>query len=154
MSSVFFAPVDESYRRLLESPIDLTDWDDRPDDFPEEARVWGVRTDPEQGEWSRNRSNWQKMELGDRVFFYRDGEFFATGRVSAMCETDFVRDRYWPGGPATSIYAVEDYRNSLGLSIDTVNTVLGYKENYCPQGLRRVADHRPTDRLLRRIGLE
>jgi len=50
--NLWLVPVDEpSFQRTLAEPIDLSDWNNRPDSFPERARVWGVRTDPEQGSW-------------------------------------------------------------------------------------------------------
>lgn len=42
----------------------------------------------------------------------------------------------------------------MELDRQTVNRVLGYEENFWPQGLWRVADDRPVDWLLRRIGVE
>jgi len=54
--SLGLVPVDEaSFQRTLDEPIDLSDWDDRPASFPDRARVWGVRADPDQGFWERNR---------------------------------------------------------------------------------------------------
>lgn len=48
-------PLDEpSFQKTLAEPTDLMDWDDRPDSFPDRPRVWGIRTDPEQGSWERN----------------------------------------------------------------------------------------------------
>ena len=86
MSSVFLAPVDDSFERMVADGVDLTDWPDRPDDFPPRARVWGVRTDTDQGEWPRNRRNWRKMAVGGPVLFYDDGTYVAAGRVGATCE--------------------------------------------------------------------
>jgi hypothetical protein len=41
--NLWLVPVDErSFQRTLADPVDLSDWDDRPDDFPERARVWAV----------------------------------------------------------------------------------------------------------------
>ena len=155
MSSLFLVPVDEpSYRATLETKANLTDWDNRPADIPERAHVWGVRTDPEQGTWSRNRRNWEKMESGDDLLFYRNGQghYFATGTVGAMFRTEYVRDNLWNGGPAIDLYTVEEYDESIRLESHVLNDVLGYDSSYYPRGLRRVADHRPTDRLDRRLG--
>lgn len=64
--NLWLVPVDErSFQRTLAQPVDLSGWEDRPDDFPETARVWGVRTDRKQGDWKRNRRNLEKMEAGD-----------------------------------------------------------------------------------------
>ena len=47
-----------------------------------------------------------------------------------------------------------DYRDDPSLPSAEVNAMLGYAENYYPRGLRRVADDRPTGRLLERVGLD
>ncbi|MFC7080238.1 hypothetical protein [Halorussus caseinilyticus] len=160
MSSLFLVPVDEpSFRRTLESPIDLTPVpeSDRPDGgIPDRARVWGVRTDREQGDWERNRRNWNRMESGDALLFYRNSEsrYTASGRVGRMFETEYVRDEHWEGGPATSVFTVKGYNESPDLDTTEVNSILGYKEGFYPQGLWRVTDDRPTDRLLTRIALD
>lgn len=154
MSSLFLVPVDEpSYRATLKDEIDLSDWKHRPDDVPKSTRIWGVRTDPEQGSWDRNRRNWRKMEPGDDLLFYRNGHghYFATGTVGTMFRTDYIRDEFWNGGPAIDIYTVEEYDESVRLNTNEVNVVLDYDSSYYPRGLRRVADHRPTDRLHRLI---
>lgn len=55
MTQLWLVPVDEaSFQRTLVESIDLSEASDKPR-FPDEARVWGVRTDPEQGSWERNR---------------------------------------------------------------------------------------------------
>lgn len=163
MTTLFLAPVDEdSYRATLEEEIDLSDWNERPPEFPVKARVWGVRTDMDKGRWSRNRNSWEQMSEGDPMLFYRKGnyglfskpKYFARGRVGAMCETEYIRDRFWSGGPAVSVFAVEDYSEDISLNRNEVNEILGYKEQFWPQGLRKVDDERPVDRLLQRAGFE
>jgi len=149
--NLWLVPVDEpSFQRTLAEPIDLSDWDDRPDSFPEHARVWGVRTDPEQGSWERNRRNLERMERDDPLLIYRNSEsrYTATGRIGPMAHTEHVRDEYWDGGPALDIYAVEGYDDSINVEPETVNRLLGYKESFWPQGLWRVSDHRPAERVV------
>lgn len=153
MTRLWLVPVDEpSFQQTLAEPINLSGAPNKPADFPDEARVWGVRTDPEQGSWERNKRNLERMESGDPVLIYRNSQsrYTATGRVGPFWHTSYVRDEYWNGGPAIDIYAVEEYRE-LTLEPQTVNRVLGYKERFWPQGLWRVADDRPVDRLLSRI---
>ena len=92
---LWLVPVDErSFQRTLAEPVDLSDWDERPDSFPEEARIWGVRTDPEQGTWKRNRRNLERMERSDPMLIYRNemSRYTATGRVGPMTRTEYVRD--------------------------------------------------------------
>jgi len=149
--NLWLVPVDEpSFQRTLAEPIDLSDWDDRPDSFPEHARVWGVRTDPEQGSWERNRRNLERMERDDPLLIYRNSEsrYTATGRIGPMAHTEHVRDEYWDCGPALDIYAVEGYDDSIDVEPETVNRLLGYKESFWPQGLWRVSDDRPAERVV------
>ena len=157
MSSLWLVPVDEnSYQQTLAQPIDLTSWDDRPADFPEQARIWGVRTDPAQGEWNGNERHLEKMKTDDTLLFYRNKEsrYDAAGRIGQFDYTDYIRDEYWNGGPALDIYTVKNYDNSVEMEPEQVNQLLGYKENYWPQGLSPVASDRPTDRVIRRLNLD
>lgn len=152
MTQLWLVPVDEaSYQATLDDPIDLSDVD-TPVGFPDETRVWGVRTDPEQGSWERNRRNLERMNTGDPLLIYRNSESYytATGRIGQFWHTEYVRDEHWNGGPAIDVFAVEDYRE-IDLPRSTVNRILDYEENFWPQGLWRVADDRPVDRLIRRL---
>lgn len=152
--NLWLVPVDEeSYQRTLAEPVDLSGWANRPESFPERARVWGVRTDPEQGEWERNRRSLERMEPGDPLLIYRNSvsRYTATGRVGPMAHTEYVRDEFWSGGPALDIYAVEEYDDSVDIEPDAVNELLGYKQSFWPQGLWRVADDRPADQVVRRF---
>lgn len=154
--SLWLVPVDEpSFQRTLAEPVNLSDWEDRPDDFPERARVWGVRTDPEQGTWERNRRNLERMEPGDPLLIYRNSRsrYTSTGRVGPMAHTEYIRDEYWNGGPALDVYAIEDYDDSIDAVPEIVNRLLGYEESFWPQGFWRVADDRPTERVARRFDI-
>ena len=149
--NLWLVPVDEeSYQRTLAEPIDLSVWEDRPESFPGSARVWGVRTDPEQGSWERNRRNLERMEYGDPLLFYRNAKsrYTASGRVGPMARTTYIRDTYWTGGPAVHVYVVEDYDDSIDISREQLNRVLGYKDTFWPQGFWRVSDDRPINSVL------
>lgn len=69
--------VDE-FTATVETPVDLTNLAiELPPEFANEteARVWAARA----GE--QNRTFFNEMESGDPVLFYREKEFFASGRV-------------------------------------------------------------------------
>lgn len=152
----WLVPVDEqSFQRTLAEPVDLSDWPGRPNSFPERARIWGVRTDPEQGSWERNRRNLELMEEGDPLLIYRNkkSRYTASGRVGSMTNTEYVRDEYWNGGPALDVYVVEEYDDSIDVEPETVNRLLDYKKSFWPQGFWRVSDDRPTDRVVRTFGI-
>lgn len=155
MTQLWLVPVDEpSFQATLAEPIDLSAKTDKPDSFPDHARVWGVRTDPEQGSWDRNRRNLERMESGDPVGIYRnsESEYQATGRIGEFWHTEYIRDTYWNGGPALDVFAVEDYEQ-INVARGEVNETLGYKQNFWPQGLWRVADDRPTGQLVRQLDI-
>jgi hypothetical protein len=154
--NLWLVPVDErSFQRTLAEPVDLSDWVDRPDSFPERARVWGVRTDPEQGSWERNRRNLERMGPGDLLLIYRNSvsRYTATGRVGPIAHTEYIRDKFWDGGPALDVYVVEDYDDSVEIEPETVNELLGYERFFWLQGLWRVAEDRPTERVVQRFDI-
>lgn len=153
MTHLWLVPADEeSFRRTLAKPIDLSNAPEKPSEFPDETRVWGVRTDPEQGSWDRNRRNLELMESGDPLLFYRNAQsrYAAAGTVGSFWHTEYVRDEHWDGGPAIDVFSVEDFR-TVDLSREAVNRSLGYDTNFWPQGLWHVADDRPTDRIVETI---
>jgi len=155
MTQLWLIPVDErSFQQTMADPIDLSDRDEKPEAFPDEARVWGVRTDPEQGSWDRNQRNLEKMETGDPLLIYRNStsEYHAKGRIGEFWHSTYIRDEYWNGGPAIDLFSVEGYEE-IDVSNEEVNTTLNYKPSFWPQGLWRVADDRPTDRLAAKLGL-
>lgn len=157
MTQFWLIPADEpSYQKTLAQPRDLTAAPRKPAAFPDQARVWGVRTDPEQGSWERNTRNLEQMSPGDPLLIYRNNEshYVAAGRIGGpLWHTKWVRDELWNGGPALDIFHVDEW-TPVNLDPETVNRILDYKENFVPQGLWRVADDRPTGKLVRRIGLE
>lgn len=153
--NLWLVPVDEpSFQQTLAEPADLSGWNDRPELFPVEARLWGVRTDPEQGSWDRNRRNLELMAPGDPLLIYRNSEsqYAATGRVGPMAHTEYVRDEFWGGGPALDVFVVQNYE-PVELDRGTVNELLGYEESFWPQGLWRVSDDRPADAVVRRFDI-
>jgi hypothetical protein len=154
--TLWLIPVDEaSYRRTLAQPVDLSDWGERPPAFPESPRVWGVRTDPEQGSWERNKRSLERMEPGDPLLIYRNSEsrYTATGRVGPMTHTEYIRDMYWDGGPALDVFVVEEYDDSVDVAPEAVNQLLEYKDGFWPQGLWGVSDDRPTGRIVEQFDI-
>ena len=154
--NLWLVPANErAFKRTLAEPADLSDWQDRPDSFPERARVWGVRTDPDQGLWERNRRNLERMERGDPLLVYRNevSRYVAAARVGPMAHTEYVRDEYWDGGPALDVYVVEEWDDSIDVKPEKVNELLGYKRSFRPQGLWCVSDDRPVDRVIGRFEL-
>jgi len=155
MAQLWLVPVDDSsFQTTLAEPIELSDQPQKPPEFPDRARVWGVRTDQAQGDWERNQRNLERMQTGDPLLIYRNGqgEYRAKGRVGEFWHTESIRDEFWNGGPALDVYSVEDYEE-IDVSPKTVNRILNYKPNFRPQGLRRVADEKLADQLVRQLYL-
>jgi len=155
MPQLWLVPVDEeSFQRTLADPVDLSDQEQKPGDFPDQARVWGVRTDPDQGSWKRNRRNLERIEPGDPLLIYRNktSQYHAKGRVGPFWHTTYVRDQFWNGGPALDVFTVEEYEE-IDIDPEVVNEILGYEGHFWPQGLWRVSDDRPTDRVVRRFDI-
>lgn len=48
---------------------------------------------------------------------------------------------------------VEGYNDSIDVEQETVNRLLGYEESFWPQGLWRVSDDRPTNRVVRKFDI-
>lgn len=154
--NLWLVPVDErSFQQTLAEPVDLSGWENRPESFPDRARIWGIRTDPEQGSWERNRRNLERMEPGDPLLIYRNSvsRYIATGRIGPMTHTEYIRDELWNGGPALDVYVVEDYDDLIDVEPEVVNQILDYEESFWPQGFWRVADDRPTERVVRRFDI-
>lgn len=155
MTQLWLIPVDErSFQQTLADPIEISEQDQKPDNFPDRARVWGVRTDLEQGSWERNRRNLDRMEVGDPLLIYRNSmsKYHAKGRIGPFWHTTYIRDEFWNGGPAIDIFSVEEYEE-IDVEPEQVDELLGYKDTFWPQGLWRVSDDRPTDRVVRRFDI-
>lgn len=138
-SNVFLASVDPgNFETTVRSPVELTDRPDRPDALSEtdSARLWGV-TEGGSGD------TYEKLESGDLVLFYADGEYVGTGRVGTTFEDNeqWVSETFWDDAPATSIYTVESFE-PVSVPKSAVNGIFDYSEGYTPQELLRVAASR------------
>ncbi len=142
--NVFLIPVDpDNFDRTVRSPVDLTDYPDRPEPLADadEARLWAVSDD------SGNGSTFDRMTEGDLLLFYRADEYVATGRVGSTFEDDdrWVSGTFWTALPATRIYTVESF-TPISVPKRGVNRIFDYSASYTP-GFMRVADSRVTRQL-------
>lgn len=148
-SNVFLASVDPgNFETTVRSPIDPSEHPDPPDELSgeESVRLWGITE-------GSGRDSFEKLESGDLVLFYADGEYVGTGRVGVAFEDDegWVSETFWEDAPSTSIYTVESF-TSVSVPKSAVNRIFDYSEGYTPQELLRVADDR-VDRSLEAIEL-
>jgi len=94
------------------------------------------------------------MKPGDSLLIYRNStsQYHAKGQVGPFWHTTYIRDEFWSGGPALDILAVEEYAE-IDVQPEDVNAILDYEEHFWLQGLWRVSDGRPTDRVVRRFDI-
>ncbi|ACM57232.1 hypothetical protein [Halorubrum lacusprofundi] len=138
-ANVFLVPIDpENFDRTVQSAVDLTEYDDRPDPLADldEVRLWAVDDD------SGNGSTFERMEEGDLLLFYHDGEYLATGRVGTAFEDEdrWVSSTFWTAFPTTRVYTITDF-TAASAPKRAVNTIFDYSASYTP-GFMRVADSR------------
>jgi len=114
------------------------EYDDRPDPLADldEVRLWAVDDD------SGNGSTFERMEEGDLLLFYHDGEYLATGRVGTAFEDEdrWVSSTFWTAFPTTRVYTITDF-TAASAPKRAVNTIFDYSASYTP-GFMRVADSR------------
>ncbi|WP_066417558.1 hypothetical protein [Halorubrum aethiopicum] len=139
--NVFLVPVDpENFDRTVRSAVDLSEYPDRPEPLAdvEEARLWAVDDD------SGNGSTFDRMESGDLLLFYHDGEYVATGRIGETFadEDRWVSGTFWTAFPTTRVYTVESF-TPVSVPKRGVNRIFDYSASYTP-GFMRVADGRVT----------
>ncbi|MFB6149972.1 MAG: hypothetical protein ABEJ48_09940 [Halobacteriales archaeon] len=146
--NVFVIPIDdddsEDYEHTVTSPVDLDDFDERPDALAdaEEIRLWGVRTEtnPEQ--------LFEKMQPGDLLVFYRDGTYIGVGTVGTAFEDadDWAGETLWNGGSARYLYTVESFR-SIDVPRGAINRIFDYSTSYTPPRPMRVAEDRVSAKI-------
>ncbi|WP_132060272.1 hypothetical protein [Halorussus amylolyticus] len=138
MSRLYLVPVGEEWTqefdRTVDSPHDLSG--DHPIDELsnlDEARIWGTTS----GE--RKRTFFEGMETGDPLLFYNQGEFFATGRVGHSFESPEAGKWLWNNSDSRFIYTVEDFHR-ISIPRIELNMILGYSEDYSPQGFQQISE--------------
>ncbi|SNR37259.1 hypothetical protein [Halorubrum vacuolatum] len=137
--NVFLIPVNpENFDRTVRSPVDLTDYPNRPEPLAnaEEARLWAVADD------SGNGSTFERMAAGDLLLFYHDERYVASGRVGTTFEDEdrWASGTFWTAFPATRIYTIESFE-PISVPKRGVNRIFDYSATYTP-GFMRVADSR------------
>lgn len=142
-SNVFLAACDPEYfDRTVRSPIDLSDDPDRPPALAdvESVRLWGAHAS------GNEQTYFERMEPGDLVLFYHDGEYVGTGRIgTTFADEDAWTTAFWNDTSFDLIYTIEDF-TPVSVPRAAVNRIFDYSEGYSPGGLLRVADDRVTNR--------
>lgn len=139
-ASVFLAPCDPgNFHQTVLSTINLIEFPNRPEELleVETARFWGVR------KGSRNEEFFERMDSGDLILFYQDGNYVGTGWAGMTFEDDeqWASTTFWNNAPSELIYTIEGF-TPVSVPRTAVNRIFDYAEGYYPQGLTRVAEKR------------
>ncbi len=139
MSRLYLTPVGsdwmEEFERTVASPISLPDIELPPGlEDEQEVRIWGTTEGPQK------RDYFSKMEAGDPILFYSEGEFFASGRVGTTVEDASLGDAIWGSDNSSLIYTVSDYK-PISISPDEIGDLLGYADGWNPQGFVHVSEN-------------
>ena len=109
------------------------------DSETEQIHLWGTSVD----------SKWQSVTPGDIALVYREGRYIAQATVVETADKLDLAERLWrtegnPWDPESPwrylifLTGVEE----IEVGIDAFNELVGYEEDYRPQGFSRVADFR------------
>ena len=139
---VFLVAIDpERFERTVASPVDLTGRDDRPATLAdaEEARLWGAE------DGTRSVESFERLEPGDLLLFYDDGNYVGVGRVGRTFEDadGWAAAAFWDDAPIEHVFTVTDFE-PLDVPRAAVNALFDYGTDYSPGGLMRVAPDRVT----------
>ncbi len=146
---LFLAPCsnDDAYAHLRDTVIrrvpteTVSEFSDR--DFGHDVvSVWGNR--------EGTRSSWEKIEDGDFLLFYRQGEYIYGAEITGTETNSELAKELWPddeGDPwKYIIYLKEPFK--MDLSQDEINDLADYSENYNLMGFQSL-----NDEGIRNIGL-
>lgn len=87
----------------------------------------------------KKRTAFTNMESDDILLFYAEGEFFATARVVQKFESPAIGDWAWDSPGSDWSYTLQDF-NTICIPKDEVWNLLGYDQNFHPQGYSRVSN--------------
>lgn len=140
MSSMQGKPLDDFIPYLTDDEVSGLQGNDR-------YFVWGTQPS--------KRSSWEKMELGDYVFFYERRRFISVGRLSFKKYSEDLALSLWPksaesGEPWSCVFFVEDIQN-INLPISEFDDVTGYTMDKV-QGFMQVSKASAVEGIVRKFG--
>jgi len=140
MSSMQGKPLDDFLPYLTEDEAGYLLGNDR-------YFVWGTQPS--------KRSSWEKMELGDYIFFYERGRFISVGRLSFKKYSEELALSLWPksadsGEPWSCVFFVEDIQN-INLPISEFQDITGYTMDKV-QGFMQVTKASAIEGIVRQFG--
>lgn len=139
------------YRQTIEQFVSRNEWsryttvevtqalDER---FPDgKIPFWGVTP----GKKLANRKKWSRVGAGDIVLFAKNGTYFSRAVVAFTFHSPVLAEALWGlddnGQTWEFMYAVDEIIE-MTVPYKEINPVLGYKDNYVPQGFNVLADPR------------
>lgn len=144
MIGLYLIPVGEDwmdeFRRTAKNGLEINE--SAPSELQdyERVRLWGTESSqPTQGGGGIKRTAFRNMESDDILLFYSGGEFFATARVEQKFENPEIGAWAWDSPESEWTYTLQDF-DSVNIPREEVWDLLGYDENYHPQGYSRVSD--------------
>lgn len=145
-TGLYLVPVSDSwrdeFRNSVENPINLNKFDNIPPKLSGEnkLRIWATtETDA-----SNKQAAINKLQTGDCILFYHDGEFFAGGTIRRTFESSEVGEMIWNQPESRHIYILDKYTTDVP-SITQVWDKIGYEGRKVVQGFSRVADNRLSE---------
>jgi len=93
--------------------------------------VWGAVPGPS------NIRFWERMEPGDIVLIYNQGAIRFVGEISAKVRSKDLARNFWRETPAGETWELMYFivnEEKVDVPIDKLNPLLGYKDNFRPQG--------------------
>jgi len=129
----------DKFRESVEEPLDLQQYKDVPPQLSgiDRLRIWATT----ETDGHKKQSAIDKMEHGDYVLFYYDGEIFSGGRIRRSFESSDVGELIWSQPESRHIYTIEDFTYDVP-QIERVWNMLGYEGRQVVQGFTRVANER------------
>lgn len=108
----------------------------------EKAHLWGTSVD----------SKWQSVDPGDIALVYRDGRYIAQAMVVRTMDDIELAEHLWrtegnpwdPENPWRYLIFLSGVAE-IDVAVEAFNELVGYQEDYIPQGLSRVSDSRIRD---------
>ncbi|NLV02992.1 restriction endonuclease [Haloferax volcanii] len=103
------------------------------------VHLWGTSVD----------SKWQSVEPGDIALVYRGGKYIAQATVVRTRDDLELAEHLWrtegnpwdPENPWRYLIFLSDVEE-IDAGIESFNDLVGYQDNYIPQGFSRVSDER------------
>lgn len=104
--------------------------------------IWGATPG------SGNIKTWTKMEPGDYVIFYQQGNFILIGEVAYKLKSKEVANFLWGKNKAgetwENIYFIINDKE-IKVPLEKFNQYLGYRQNFRPQGFAAIENERQKE---------